>query len=285
MAKGNALRNKVLELTGNFLEAATDLLLWNVYFALESAGGSHSTRGVYRAAVQADKLIEQINYQSFCRAFYQIKRRGLINLIKESGYLKLHLSDKGQERIESLIPVYDNQRHWDKRFYLITYDIPENKRDSRARLRQFLQKLRAGKLQASVYLSPYNPRKKLKEYVERNRVPGSIIVSDTGIKGSIGTDDFRILVNKVYSLEDLNRRYQEFVKRYSGQERKTYSRSQVALDFNLILKDDPQLPFELLPSNWEGAKAYQLYQNLLTPPTTFRHIGIPAGVLGCQMLG
>lgn len=268
MARDNALRNKILELTGNFLEAATDLILWNIYFALEAGGGNRNTRDIYRAAAQADRLVDQINYQSFCRAFYQIKRRGLINLVKESGCFKPRLSKKGEERVKSLMPVYDNQRSWDKRFYLVTYDIPESKRGYRARLRSFLQTLRGAKLQESVYLTPYNPRKKLKDYVEKNGIPGSIIVSDTGVKGSIGTGDFRTLVINVYDLENLNQHYQEFIGRYEGKGKKDYSRAQSALDFNLILKDDPQLPFELLPSNWEGTRAYQLYQELLNPPTT-----------------
>lgn len=269
MARDNALRDKVLELTGNFLEFTTDLILWNIFFALGAGGGNRHTRDIYRAASQADKLVEQINYESFRRAFQQIKRRGLVNLIKESGGFRWHLSDKGQERVEALIPVYDSRRSWDKRFYLITYDIPESKQDPRAKLRRFLQKLRAAKLQASVYLSPYNPRKRLKDYVKRNRIPGSIIVSDTGIKGSIGTDNFKTLVREVYGLEDLTKRYQEFTGRYAGEEKKNYSRSQVALDFNLILRDDPQLPFELLPPSWEGAKAYQLYRDLIIPPADF----------------
>lgn len=269
MARDNSLRDKILELTGNFLEFTTDIILWNIYFALEAGGGNRHTRDIYRAAAQADNLVDQINYQSFCRAFYQIKRRGLVSLIKESGYFKWRLSDKGQERVESLMPVYDSQRSWDKRFYLITYDIPESKQDPRAKLRRFLQKLRAAKLQASVYLSPYNPRKRLKDYVERNRIPGSIIVSDTGVKGSIGTDNFKTLVREVYGLEDLNKRYQEFIKRYVGEGKKNYSRSQVALDFNLILKDDPQLPFELLPPSWEGTKAYQLYRDFIITPAAF----------------
>ncbi len=267
MGAPNARRNKILELTGNFLEATTDLILWNIFFALEAGGGNRNTRDLYRAAAQADKLVDQINYQSFNRAFKQVKSRGFINLVKESGYLKLHLSKKGEERVKSFIPIYDNQRSWDKRFYLITYDIPERKQGPRATLRRFLQKLRAVKLQRSVYLTPYNPRERLKAYVEKNSIPGSIIVSDTGVRGSIGTDNFKNLVRKVYALENLNQRYREFIERYESKERKAYSRARVALDFNLILKEDPQLPFELLPSNWEGTKAYQLYQKLLTSPT------------------
>lgn len=264
MPAKNQLRKKVLELTDNFLEATTDLLLWQFYFCVEAGGGSRNSRDVYLAAARADELIEKINYDSFRRAFYQIKRRGLVNLIKEADCFRLRLSKKGEEIIKALVPIYDTQRSWDKRFYLITYDIPENKRTPRARLRRFLRELGAAKLQASVYLTPYNPRKKLKYFVEKFSIPGSIIVSDTGVKGSIGTDDFKTLVRQVYDLENLNRLYQEFVGRYEGKEMKNYSRAQAALDFNTILKRDPQLPFELLPSDWAGTQAYNLYQRIFT---------------------
>ncbi|MBU1327173.1 hypothetical protein KKB64_04890 [Patescibacteria group bacterium] len=32
-----------------------------------------------------------------------------------------------------------------------------------------------------------------------------------------------------------------------------------------ILRDDPQLPFQLLPDNWLGLKAYQLYRKIYFP--------------------
>lgn len=262
--KENTFRKKLLELTGNFFEAATDLLLWEIYFLAGAGGGNRNTRDLYLAAAEADQLIEQMNYQTFCRAFYQIKEKGLISLAKEAGFFRPQLSKRGEERLKDLLPVYDSQRPWDKRFYLITYDIPEQKRKERNNLRHFLQNLRAAKLQASVYLTPYNPRKKLKDFVEKNAIPGSIIVSDTGVKGSIGPDDFKTLVRQVYDLENLNRLYQEFVERYEGKNKQNYSRAQVALDFNTILKSDPQLPFELLPSDWVGTQAYNLYQKILT---------------------
>jgi len=80
-----------------------------------------------------------------------------------------------------------------------------------------------------------------------------VIVSDMGRDGSIGEEDIRGLIVRVYELEKLNDRYKEWLEEFDGE---TIDRWAVML-FLSILKDDPQLPFVLLPKWWKGDIVYQ----------------------------
>jgi len=257
------VKRRVLEIGQNLLVTATDLTLWSIYFGIGVGGGGRSSRDIYQAAAKADEIVSRINYQSFAHALQHTKEQGLTCLIRKAGGLRISLTEEGEKRIRGKIPQYKMKRPWDRKLYLITYDVPESKRSQRDKLRYFLNQILAVKLQESVYLSPYNHRKEIKAFVEENGIPGTVIVSDTGIRGSIGSKDFRTLVSEAYKLESLNQRYGEFIKEYGPRSTKPCSRAEVALAFNAVLQDDPQIPFDLLPNDWLGEEAYQLYLDRL----------------------
>lgn len=99
------LKKKILRITEGLLSTATDVVLWEIYFGLGVAMGGRNSRDVYQAATDADEAISQLNYESFKRAFYQIKRRGLVSIAKEA-YFEPKITKAGKKRIESLIPTY-----------------------------------------------------------------------------------------------------------------------------------------------------------------------------------
>ena len=65
------------------------------------------------------------------------------------------------------------------------------------------------------------------------------------------------LVNRVYKLDQLNQRYSEFI---FWVRKGRLDKKQIAFKFLSILADDPQLPFDILPYNWLGNKAYKLFK-------------------------
>ncbi|OGG26202.1 hypothetical protein A2960_04455 [Candidatus Gottesmanbacteria bacterium RIFCSPLOWO2_01_FULL_39_12b] len=147
----------------------------------------------------------------------------------------------------------------DKRIYLITYDIPEKARVKRDQLRNFLLRIDARLLQESTFLTPYNPRELINEFNQKYKVPGTIIISDIGPDGGVGEMNIQDLLVKLYSLEDLNDKYEEFIKNARKKKRPVRS---LLFEYLSILKNDPQLPFSLLPVGWLGEKAYLAYEKL-----------------------
>lgn len=241
-----------------------DLLIWQIALVGVSFGKTNGPRGVYQAFQEADEILSKVNHHTLAATWHQLFKKRLLTYKKRENLYSVEITKFGLRRLKSHIPNYLKKRPWDRKVYLITYDVPEQEGNKRYLLRSVLKRLGAASLQESVWLTPYNPRKILNDFVEEYKIKASIIVSDIGKDGGIGETDLRDLLVKVYRLEELNDRYEEFIKKTrSGEINSKY----LLLEYLSILKDDPQLPFELLPSGWFGHKAYEQYLKLLPKKT------------------
>lgn len=101
----------------------------------------------------------------------------------------------------------------------------------------------------------------LREFIEKAKLSGEVLISNMGQDGHIGGEDLKELLTRVYQLDDLSQRYSNFIE--SHQRRKQIDKAAIIFDFYSILDDDPQLPFPLLPNDWPGKKAYQLLRKHL----------------------
>src|SRR3989337_1644773 len=99
------------------------------------------------------------------------------------------ITKEGRKRLRRLIPRYDEKRVWDGRMHLVTYDIPERRYSDRQLLRMYLKKIGCGRLQDSVWITPYNPVDIIRAFVEKHDLAGTVIVSDMGDGGAIGEED------------------------------------------------------------------------------------------------
>lgn len=257
------IKEKIYDSSCGVLATLIDLVLFSIFYAGEISTAGRSSPKIRRAADDALEgvLGLGIDKETIKRAIWKATHRHLIRRPKR-GEKFWQITKEGKERLQSIIPQYDEKRVWDGHFYLVTYDIIEKRRKERDILRQFLKKIGCGMLQASVWLTPYNPKGVLKEFIEKRKLSGAVIVSDVGKDGSVGEEDLDDLINRVYKLDTLNERYSEFI--FLVRKGKL-DKTQIAFKFLSVLVDDPQLPFDLLPYNWPGHKAYRLYRNLCIP--------------------
>lgn len=251
----------ISNITEGLFSTAVDLSLWFVaYFGSVSLPQS-SDGQLYRAKREADDFLLHVNYEIIKQGIVEARRRKLLTSGKRGRTSWPAITQAGKRRLGSLLPLYDPVRSWDNRIYLVTYDIPEMKHRQRDLLREYARRIGCAKLQDSVYLTPHDPRDTLKEYIDNHNLTGTIIVADIGKDGSVGDEDLVSLVARVYGLIALNERYEDWIKEYSHH----------AIDHNgvvrflPILRDDPQLPFPLLPTWWVGDKAYALVKSYLLP--------------------
>lgn len=256
------LKRIALQASEGLITSVADLVLFQFLFFGASLGKSASPPDIWRAYNEASDAWAEVDYEVFKRALQRLRRKGFIETVKEETYFKPQLTKQGLKKLQEIIPTYNKKRPWDKRIYLVTYDISEERREHRDELRELLKRIGAAYLQNSVWLTPYNPRGILEEFVEENNLQGSIIVSDTGTDGAVGDQSIKGLVRKVYNLDVLNECYRDFLQEFSRNKKKIMAGT-VASHYLSILKDDPQLPFELLPSGWLGDEAYELYEEVL----------------------
>lgn len=244
-------KRKIESLSWGLASRMGDLALLTLFLGLSLSMPSRHTGKFLGKTFQ--KLHDTLDETTLKTVFYRLKQKGLISYAKNI-WQTPQITQSGKNRLRQLLPAYDEKRIWDKRLYLISYDIPNTKKTLRDNLRQILKSLGCGLLQESVWLTPYNPKKILEAFVEKNDLAGQVLLSDLGKDGSIGEEDNRSLVNRVYCLDDLNQRYQEFINLWPAKP----PTPKILSRFFSILKDDPQLPFELLPDDWLGEQAWEL---------------------------
>lgn len=249
---------KVLKkVTYGLCGSLVDLLIWQIALVGASVGKT-GPRGVREAFREADEILSKVNHKTLAATWYQLRKKNLLTYKKRQNIYNPQITGHGQKRLEKVIPCYHKKRPWDKRIYIITYDIPEKSRKKRDKLRRFLMQLKCKLIQESVFLTPYNPRELINIFVNNYDIPGTVIVSDVGKDGGVGEIDIKDLLVKIYLLEKLNERYENFIKNTKRENDKRM----MLFKYLSILKDDPQLPFELLPKGWQGDKAYEIFEKI-----------------------
>lgn len=267
--KGKKMAKKevLTDLTEGLLLFVTEVILVELFFGLNLLVSGSYSGSVYRASKAADEMLGEIlggidpsAVKQTCR---NLKREGFVTYVKgkKNAAANARLTKAGLERIRNILPQYRKERPWDGRLYLITYDVPEERRKDRDLLRHLLKKFGCGLLQKSVWVTPHNPKGVLEKVVKDYGIVGDVIVSDTGNEGSIGNTNFKELMARVYNLEEINGRYSEYIEMYRTGGFK--AREQAIFKFLSVVEDDPQLPYELLPTDWFGDEAYSLYEKFI----------------------
>ena len=91
-----------------------------------------------------------------------------------------------------------NQK-WDGRFRLVTYDIPSDEANSRQRVRQILKNLGFKLLQQSVWISPFQVKAELEEFLEKADLSEYVWVLEISLPLSKGRDLIKRLWGKIDS--------------------------------------------------------------------------------------
>jgi phenylacetic acid degradation operon negative regulatory protein len=151
---------------------------------------------------------------------------------------------------------------WDGRWLLLLVSVPESQRDLRHRVRSRLNWAGFGSPAPGVWVSPHPGRQ-----AEARR-----ILADAGLDGAalsflagygqLGSQE--TLVARSWDLGALEQRYEDFIEEFTGLDPVTGEAALVAQtrlvhEWRRFPFLDPRLPALLLPENWSGAKAADLF--------------------------
>jgi len=263
MMKDKKVKNPTISTVGQMIKDAgfgwlgtlADLSL--VTLVLGVAGMGANPRNAGKIVEEAGKLFTSLRQKRLQKSL-----KSSLYHLSELGWRKeWKITNEGYKRLKEVIPVYGETRSWDGWLYLVIYDIPENLRRSRQKLRIRLQELKFGILQESAWISLENPQTFLNEVIEWNELEDYVLVLKTKLVGKNRRGMVPIMT-KAFGLDLLNLQYKSFLALV--EEGKTEI-EKLALIFLGILKTDPQLPYRLLPKDWLGDKSYKIYRYKILP--------------------
>lgn len=177
------------------------------------------------------------------------------------------LLDEGAARI---FHAHSPRDRWDGKWRLVAYSIPESQRDQRDRLRRELGYLGFGSLTSALWISPHDLCREVEQLAQALGVKPHVEFYTATHEGF---SDCASLATQCWNLGGINALYAAFISKYKPQYDECLV-PQVELEpsecfvrrFMLIHEYrrfpfvDPELPPELLPSDWHGAEAAKLFQ-------------------------
>jgi phenylacetic acid degradation operon negative regulatory protein len=151
-----------------------------------------------------------------------------------------------------------SQKRWDRTWAVFSYDIPEAQRVARNDLRRRLHWMGFGMLTASTWLSPYDWRSAIEEYIGHTNCPGTFshIHAD---QVDLMARDGEPLAQSVWDITKVQERYSQVLDQCrrcltGTSSKKRHVRTQVAVWASRQMADleiiDPMLPERLLPPQW-----------------------------------
>ena len=122
-------------------------------------GFSRSAQDHYRIVKSTAEEWKKINQRSLRQAIKGLYTSKLVNwLEKSNGSVQLTLTDKGKNKVLIYNPdslAIPKPKHWDGKWRVVVFDIPEKRRGARDSLRSYLKRLGFHELQKSVFIHPY----------------------------------------------------------------------------------------------------------------------------------
>ncbi|HLQ32231.1 MAG TPA: PaaX family transcriptional regulator C-terminal domain-containing protein [Chloroflexota bacterium] len=172
------------------------------------------------------------------------------------------LIDRGRERI-----MRGPEREWDGRWVMLTYTIPEARRELRDRLRGELSWLGFGGLGSGVFVSPHDRQDELAAIARRHGLDHQMTVFRAE---HVWPGDDRALAARCWDLQDLNARYADFINTFQpfcevaglSDRECLLARFRLIGGYRRFPFLDPGLPDDLLPRDWLGLEAAALFRDL-----------------------
>lgn len=214
----------------------------------------------------------------------RMSRKGVFKVRKVGRRSYYSLSTKGFRWMEQgRVRAFDfEHKSWDGKWRLVVYNIPEKLRVLRDRLRFKLHSLGFANLSTSLWISPYDFFSEIETFTKGKKMSKYIETFEAEYKGKRNVKELAAIV---WDLDELARRYQAFISRYSA----LYSRHKrlaeadrsldlaecfgqrfcLSAEYVALRLEDPMLPLALLPKTWSGIQAQVLYRkmyNLLKAP-------------------
>ncbi|MHB8620497.1 MAG: PaaX family transcriptional regulator [Chloroflexota bacterium] len=191
------------------------------------------------------------------RSFYSLTAEGL-RLIEE-GDARIFDRDNGG---------------WDGQWRMLTFFIPESKRELRDRLRRELTWMGYGQLSNATYITPHDLRERTTHLIDELDIRPHVEVFTAEHTGFSSDTE---LVAHCWDLAAANRGYARFIKQYEPELAEVQRgsrrgrpvepsecfvrRARLIQEFRHFFFLDPELPGDLLPSGWLGHRAVALFRS------------------------
>jgi phenylacetic acid degradation operon negative regulatory protein len=204
------------------------------------------------------------------QAVWRSAERGLLESERIGRRTRWALSDAGRrlltEGSRRIYSLHREPRPWDGRWLLLYVSVPESQRDLRHQMRTRLGWAGFASIGSGTWVSPWVDR----EYEARE------VLVDLGLEAAArsfialpgGIGDVGEMVTTTWPLGEIGAAYDAFLVRFEGAATPPSAYEAFVQQVRLVHEWrrfpflDPDLPGELLPRDWSGYRAAELFHHL-----------------------
>ena len=209
-----------------------------------------------------------VDEQAVRSAISRLKRRGILRALRHDGAAGYELSEPARAILrEGDARIFRRERATLADGWLLAvFSVPEPERHRRHVLRSELTRLGFGMAAPGVWIVPARPGDATAETLRRLGLDG---YADLFRARHVAFGDLAVKVREWWDFSELERLYGEFMRTHSSaldsehDERAAFAGYMRALtDWRRLPYLDPGLPAELLPADWIGIRAADLFFTL-----------------------
>lgn len=207
---------------------------------------NQKTRGVISGLLKEELIrkSEAVSNNQSSQNSYSLTEKGFYQLCLEFPFIRF-LKDS-----------------WDGKWRIISYEIPETKREIRDRLRRQMQGWGLGPWHRSFWLTPHPIIENLKELIGAKEEEKYF----QAFESDHVFGNREILIEKVWEKSKLDQKYRQLFKSWyeilSSNINKIEKFQKIIAEYINLLKIDPGLPKELVGEKWIGFEGWQIFKEI-----------------------
>ena len=214
---------------------------------------------------QFENLFELAINQKTSAAVAGLVREGLFVKLSDQSEETYQLTEDGLYSLSLKFPyVRFLTSKWDGKWRILSYEIPERKRELRDRLRREVAGWGLGPWHRSFWVTPHPIIENLRSLVKGNEEEQYI----QAFEADHSFGDTEVLIEKVWGKSELDKKYRELFKKWhdilAQEEQKIIKLKTIIGAYVEVLRQDPGLPKELIGEKWIGYEAFTIFKEIRT---------------------
>jgi phenylacetic acid degradation operon negative regulatory protein len=217
-----------------------------------------------------------ISESSVRGAILRMVQKNLLKVRKKGNKSYYSITEHGRRRVEDGVTrVYSAPRSvWDGKWRILSYSFPEEKRELRNEIRKELTWTGFGMISNSTWISPNPLEEQVMEMIKSYQIEDNTILFSSC---DVVSHTSKSIIEKAWDLHKISDNYNNFIEKYSPKfdqlrekalnntltdEECFIKRTTIVHEYRKFLFQDPGFPLDLLPEDWPGIKARELFWNI-----------------------
>ncbi len=206
-------------------------------------------------------------------AQHRIRKAGFVAYRRTRGQPPvLRLTPEGERRVPDILrPERRWNRTWSGRWQMLVYDVPETQRVYRNHLRSFLKRMRMGRLQNSVWITPDDIRPEYADLAEAAAtgdyamlVEARPVLGMTGVRvAEIAWDFERLAAGHAWYVAAVDGAVQQVARAAPSRDEGWALLRRDLNAYLAVMSDDPLLPRKLWPGGYRGPDVVAAHRRLI----------------------